>query len=83
MNKVYYNVIGPNKEKNSQFIEKMAHKRFSVLNDFRSTTEKLCDSQAYVNYLILLENEKLEIQEKQDWMEFYFNAKNTVLVERF
>lgn len=76
---IYFQVIGPNKNLNEQFIEKMSNKKFSELNCFRETTKMEFDPNAWKNYLILPDSLDLSQQEKEIWMEFIF-SNNVVWV---
>ena len=78
MNKIYFQVIGPDKEKNTRFIEKVANRRFSILNDFHMTTEKEFDKEAFKSYLILTDD--LDFAIKQEWMEYYYKYDSMELI---
>lgn len=80
---VYFQVIGPDENLNTQFIEKMANKRFVQLNDYRSTTDRKFDHEAEANYFIMPDNIEMDHSEKQAWMEYYFNNSSMVWVKEF
>lgn len=79
---MHIQVVGPDINTNNKFVEKMSNKVFSKLNKFKITIEKEYDPKAIENYLILPEDLSLDHQEKQSWMEFYFQ-NNMVLVSKF
>jgi len=69
--KIYFQVFGPNEKDNLAFIEKTSNRKFSMLNNFQMTTKMELDKSAFKNYLIL--TDKIEFNEKQKWMEYYYN----------
>lgn len=80
---IYFQVIGPNKNLNNQFIEKMSNKKFSELNDFRETTEMNFDPGAQANYFILPNNIEMEHSMIESWMKFYYDNSSMVWVREF
>ncbi|MFW6226445.1 MAG: hypothetical protein ACOC3V_05760 [bacterium] len=83
MDKIYFQVIGPDENKNQEFIEKMSNKKYSLLNDFRTTTEKVFDSNAYKNYLVFTKDLDLPLEQEIEWMDFYHSNNSIDWVREF
>jgi hypothetical protein len=81
MENMYFQVIGPNQELNEKFVEKIANKKYPVLNDFHITTKKEFDSNAHVSYFIFSDN--IKYTEQEEWMEFYYNNPSMIWVKEF
>lgn len=67
---IYIQILGPSEKNNLLFVEKIAHPRFSKLNDFHITTDMEFDPRALKNYLILTNDTDYEIKIK--WIEYYY-----------
>lgn len=78
---MYFQVVGPNKKLNELFVEQMSNKKYSQLNNFRSTTEMDFDSNAYQSYFIFPESMGLEQDEVTKWMKFYYDNDSMVWVK--
>jgi len=80
---MYIQVIGPDKNTNEKFIEKMFHSKYSELNKFKMTIEKEYDPRAYKSYFILTNDLEIDDQEKQQWIEYYLQHHEMTWVAEF
>lgn len=80
---IYIQIIGPDKTTNEKFVEKMFNSKYSILNNFKMTTEKEYDPKAYKSYFILPNNLAIDEQEKQSWIEYYLQHNNMTWVAEF